>query len=120
MYYECYQELEKIVLNNLGKKKQLKLLKKEGGVKVLVPTRNLHEDKTILKIGARVLSILTSPKTLSSTWETYLNYQNQESSDIPRIQFDLFILALDFLYMVGAIKYEGDLLWGRINDRKNI
>lgn len=111
MYNECYIELEKIVIGNLKKKKRFRLLIGKGGAKVLTPTKNLHEDKTILKIGARILSFLTSPRTLSSTWEAYLNFQNQESDNVPRIQFDLFILALDFLYIVGAIEYEDDLLW---------
>ena len=111
MYNECYIELEKIISGNFIKKKQFRLLIGKEGVKVLTPTKNLHEDKTILKIGARILSFLTSPRTLSSTWEAYLNFQNQESNNVPRIQFDLFILALDFLYIVGAIEYEEDLLW---------
>ncbi|MEK3726600.1 ABC-three component system middle component 6 [Lysinibacillus sp. FSL W8-0953] len=111
MYNECYTELEKIVYGSLKKKRKFRVLIGKGGATVLTPTKNLHEDKAILKIGARILSFLTSPRTLSSTWEAYFNFQNQESNNVLRIQFDLFILALDFLYIVGAIEYEDDLLW---------
>lgn len=111
MYNQCYIQLENIINNNLGKEKRFRLLIGKGGSKVLTPTKNLHEDKTILKIGARILSFLTSPNTLSSTWEAYLSFQNREQSLGPRIQFDMFILALDFLYIIGAIEYKDDLLW---------
>lgn len=112
MYNEYYFiELEQLLNNKIKKKEQFKLLTGDGGNKVLTPTKNLHEDKSIIKIGARILSFLTSPRTLNSTWEAYLNFQNNESNNLPRIQFDLFILSLDFLYIVGAVEYKDDLLW---------
>ena len=111
MYSECYIELEKKIFNDYSKRKNFKLILGKGGAKMLTPTKNLHEDKTILKIGARILSFLTSPRTLSSTWEAYYDFQSKESNNVPRIQFDMYILALDFLYMIGAVEYEDDLLW---------
>lgn len=103
-----YKELEETIDNKA--KKNFILLPGNGGEKMLTPTKNLHEDKSILKIGARILSFLTFPRTLNSTWEAYMEFQNLESQNIPNIQFDTFILALDFLYMIGAIEYQGDLL----------
>lgn len=116
MYNDCYVELKKVINSNTKQIKQFKVLKGNGGAKLLTPTKNLHEDKTILKIGARILSFLASPRTLNSTWEAYLNFQNDGADKIPRIQFDLFILALDFLYIVGAIEYKDDLFWRKTND----
>lgn len=111
MYSECYKGLEKIAIRWINGKRNFVLLKGKGGDKMLTPTKNLHEDRTILKIGARILSFLTSPRTVSATWKKYLDFQNNGSVDTPRIQFDMFILALDFLFIVGAIEYEDDLLW---------
>ena len=103
-----YKELEEAIDTKINR--NFILLPGRGAGKMLTPTKNLHEDKAILKIGARILSFLTFPRTLSSTWEAYIEFQNQESLNIPNIQFDTFILALDFLYMIGAIEYQGDLL----------
>lgn len=103
-----YKELEETIDSKVSR--NFILLPERGGGKMLTPTKNLHEDKAILKIGARILSFLTFPRTLSSTWEAYTEFQNQESLNIPNIQFDTFILALDFLYMIGAIEYQEDLL----------
>jgi hypothetical protein len=109
VYIQNYNELELILLNKA--QRNFSLIIGRGGSKVLTPTKNLHEDKTIIKIGARVLSILTSPSSLSSIWESYLQVQKQDSNNILCIQFDTFILALDFLYMIGVIEYQDDLLW---------
>ncbi|MGE8015284.1 ABC-three component system middle component 6 [Bacillus mycoides] len=111
MFSECFKGLEEITIRGMDGKRDFVLLEKKGGDKMLTPTKNLHEDRTILKIGARILSFLTSPRTVSTTWKKYLDFQNNESVDTPRIQFDMFILALDFLYIIGAIEYEDDLLW---------
>lgn len=116
MYNQCYEELEKII--NV-KKQHLGLIVRKGGSVVLTPTKNLHEDKTIIKIGARILSILTSPKTVSSAWNAYMKIQEKETNNTIRIQFDTFILALDFLYMIGVIEYKDDLMWRVTNDKKD-
>ncbi|OBY76282.1 hypothetical protein BBG47_28165 [Paenibacillus sp. KS1] len=83
---------------------------------MLTPTKNLHEDKSIIKIGARILSILNSPHTVSSAWKSYIQVQERETNGKIRIQFDTFILAVDFLYIIGAIEYEDDLMWRVKND----
>lgn len=105
---EYCKELEETIDSKVSR--NFILLPERGGGKMLTPTKNLHEDKAILKIGARVLSILIFPRTLNSTWEAYSEFQNQESQSIPNIRFDTFILALDFLYMIGVIEYQNDLL----------
>ena len=90
MYNECYKELEQII-NVRAEKKNFSLIVNKGGSVVLTPTKNLHEDKTIIKIGARILSILTSPSTVSYAWNSYIQVQEQETNNTIRIQFDTFI-----------------------------
>ncbi|WP_339783466.1 ABC-three component system middle component 6 [Paenibacillus sp. FSL R7-0313] len=87
---------------------------------MLTPTKNLHEDKSIIKIGARILSILNSPHTVSSAWKSYVQIQEYETNGKIRIQFDNFILAIDFLYIIGAIEHGDDLMWRSKNDKKDI
>ncbi|MGM0714153.1 ABC-three component system middle component 6 [Brevibacillus parabrevis] len=120
MYNECYKELEQIINEHAVNKRSFTLIVKKGGSVVLTPTKNLHEDKTIIKIGARILSILTSPSTVSSAWNSYIQVQKKETNNTIRIQFDTFILALDFLYIIGAIEYEDDLMWRVKNDKENL
>jgi len=119
MYNECYRELEKII-NVSDTKKMFSLIVNKGGSVVLTPTKNLHEDKTIIKIGARILSILTSPSTVSYAWNSYIQVQERETNNTIRIQLDTFILALDFLYVIGAIEYEDDLMWRVKYDKENL
>ncbi len=116
MYNECYIELEQVIMKKSRYKSDIQLVNKEGGGIVLTPTKNLHEDKSIIKIGARILSILNSPRTISTAWKSYIQIQESDINGKIRIQFDTFILAIDFLYIIGAIEYEDDLMWRARND----
>lgn len=120
MYNECYMQLEEVIMQKNLSIKDLTLVKKEGSRIMLTPTKNLHEDKSIIKIGARILSILNSPHTVSSAWKSYVQIQEHETNGKIRIQFDNFILAIDFLYIIGAIEYGDDLMWRSKNDKKDI
>ncbi|MFD2692226.1 ABC-three component system middle component 6 [Sporolactobacillus shoreicorticis] len=81
---------------------------------MLVPTKNLHEDKSIIKIGARILLFMNSPQTVSSLWDQYKRFQ--EKNKCPNIKFDTFLLTLDFLYIVGAINQSKGILRRVRND----
>lgn len=83
---------------------------------MLTPTKNLHEDKSLIKIGARILLILNKPHTISSAWKSYIQVQGRDTNGSVKIQFDIFILAVDFLYIIGAIEYSEDMIWRVKND----
>ncbi len=69
----------------------------------LLPNKHVPTDRTLLGLGAMVLSRLDSPSTLSSLWEVV--------ADEPEIgSFHNFVLTLDYLYAIGAIDYERGLL----------
>jgi len=80
---------------------------------MLTPTKNLHEDKTLIKIGAKTLSFLSSPKSVNSLWNLYIDYQ-EGLANIPKINFDTFLLGLNFLFIIGAIDYRDDIIWRSI------
>lgn len=71
---------------------------------MLLPTKNLHEEKSLIKIGGRIIKFLEKPKTVSRIWNEYTCHQNE--NDLPTVTFDRFILAIDFLYMIGAIELD--------------
>ena len=85
----------------------------KGGNTMLTPTKNLHEDRTLIKVGAKIISLLTSPKSVNALWQSYLDFQ-EELANAPQITFDIFILGLDFLFMIGAIHHEDDIIWRNI------
>ena len=76
---------------------------------MILPTKRVSEDKALITIGARVIDLLDEPKTVSRLWEEYKKKYRKES-DL-RISYDWFVLALDFLYIVGAIdKINGQIM----------
>lgn len=75
---------------------------------MILPTKNLDQSRALIEVGGEILSLLTSPKTISSLWDYFKVYRvnNRKST----ITYDWFILALDFLYIIGAIEYNSGKL----------
>lgn len=63
---------------------------------MILPTKYLREDETLIGLGAVLLSNLTSEKTLSDLWEFAKKHPNIGN-------FERFILALDMLFIFGLI-----------------
>ncbi len=67
---------------------------------MILPTKHLPIDRSLLGIGAEVLQILEHPKTISRLWS---DLQLARGEDSRRLTFDWFVLSLDLLYTIGAI-----------------
>lgn len=80
--------------------------------RMLTPTKNIHEDQSIVKVGARILSFLSNPKTVNLLWKKYDSYQS-DLTNIPKITYDIFILGLNFLFIINAIEYRDGIIWRR-------
>lgn len=77
---------------------------------MILPSKHLPQDRALLTVGADVLAFLVYPKTVSALWEE-LNMQGAGLAAMPqRISYDWFLLALDFLYLIGAIELESGLV----------
>ena len=74
---------------------------------MILPTKYVSLDKSLLGAGAVVLSILARPMTTTAIWE-----QVKQSPEVGT--YVRFVLVLDFLYTVGAI----DLAEGLITKRE--
>ncbi len=83
-------------------------------IRVLLPNKYIHEERTIIKAGGRLISLLEDPMTVTQVWEKYKIIQDK--SQLPQVPFDLFILTLDFLYAIGAIEFKKGKLWRLKND----
>lgn len=67
---------------------------------MILPSKHLSQRKTLLWVGADLLRHLKKPMSVSDLWE---RVQADEQMDI---SFDWFVLALDVLYIVGAVDWD--------------
>ena len=70
---------------------------------MILPTKHVSLDKSLLGAGACVLSILTEPMTPTGIWE-----KAKHASEIG--SYGRFLLALDFLYAIRAIEMADGLI----------
>ncbi|CAM2005534.1 ABC-three component system middle component 6 [Acanthopleuribacter pedis] len=71
---------------------------------MILPSKHLSQDRALLTIGALILKTLQAPRTVSSLWESV-----SRARDF-RLPYDHFILALDLLFMMGAVRLEDGVL----------
>ena len=77
---------------------------------MLLPTKHIPEQRALLTVASDILGLLTSSKTTSRIWT---ELQLIRSSENDRLNFDWFVLALDFLYSINAIDVTEGLLHKR-------
>lgn len=76
---------------------------------MIIPTKGVRPDRSLLYIGGQILRDLDSPTTVSAAWEALANRRMTEGQD-STLAFDWFILALDLLYGLGAIELSDGLI----------
>jgi len=80
---------------------------------MILPAKHLKHDRALLGIGGEILAAIEDEYTVSELWE---HVQTRRSIQASPISFDWFILALSFLFAIGAINYEQGLI--SIGDRQ--
>jgi hypothetical protein len=70
---------------------------------MILPTKGLAVDRALLSAGAEILRRLDRPKTVSRLWE---QVRKRESSLLEALPYEWFLLALDLLYLLGAVDFE--------------
>lgn len=68
---------------------------------MILPAKHLGSDRALITLGAELLARLDRPKTVSALWHV-TRRANQASQAV--LTFDWFVLALDLLYVLGAIE----------------
>lgn len=77
---------------------------------MILPSKHLSQERALLTVGARILQHLDYPKTVSALWEEIaFPFENLSLSTFSQ-NYDGFVLALDLLYLTGAIEMEDGLL----------
>jgi hypothetical protein len=70
---------------------------------MILPTKHISTRNSLLGVSATILEHLNYPVTVTSLWDSV--------AKLPEIAtFERFILALDLLYMIGAIEMREGLL----------
>lgn len=76
---------------------------------MILPTRNLAPERSLLVIGAEVLSILDEPKTVTRVWDEFLKTRSRGTRRTP-VSYDWFVLSLDLLFIIGTVEFEAGRL----------
>jgi len=83
---------------------------------MILPNKHLQISESIIGLGAVVLKILEHPKTVDEIWQNYIKKYN-ESQDFPAYHnFDNMLLAINLLFMIGAVdtNQNGELYYANI------
>ena len=76
---------------------------------MILPSKHLPQDRALLTVGATILRQLSHPITVSALWEQMPRVVVEQKVSSP-MRYDGFVLALDFLFLVGAIELREGLL----------
>ena len=70
---------------------------------MILPTKHIPLDRSLLGTGAVLLQLLETPVTPTAAWE--------QAKHAPEVgTYGRFVLALDFLYAIGAIALVDGLI----------
>ena len=77
---------------------------------MILPTKRLSIDSSLLGVGADVLYLLDQPKTVSRIWEELKEVRRALNDRGERLTFEWFVLALDLLFLTDAVSLDEGLL----------
>jgi hypothetical protein len=75
---------------------------------MLMPTKHIKTENALIGVGAELLSLLDRDKTASRLF--YDLQGERHKNELATIHFDWFLLAVDFLFTVGAIRFDAGLI----------
>ena len=76
---------------------------------MILPTKHVQPERALIGVGAEILGALTKPMTVSRVWDEIRGSRILAKPRAP-LDYEWFVLALDFLYSIGAIGYESGTL----------
>ncbi len=80
---------------------------------MILPTKHLDQRRSLIHIGAEVLTLLAEPAPVTALWDRYKRSETGSWTGEAAVPFDWFVLALDLLYAIDAV----DLRDGRLAKR---
>ena len=73
-----------------------------------MPTKHIKNENALIGVGAEVLALLDRDKTVSRLFSDL--HEDRREKELSTIHFDWFLLAMDFLFSIGAIRFESGLI----------
>ncbi|WP_047984290.1 ABC-three component system middle component 6 [Ornithinibacillus californiensis] len=69
---------------------------------MILPQKHIKLSESLFGLGGFILGLLDTPKNVDRLWEDFI--ESVESNSFPtQHSFDNFILALDYLYIIGLL-----------------
>ena len=76
---------------------------------LLLPEKHVRASESLLGLGAVVLSILAlEPKNLDTVWNMIKDVECMKTKIHGSITLDRVILAIDFLFAIGAVSLNSE------------
>lgn len=72
---------------------------------MILPTKHLSPERSLLAISAQVVSILDESKTVSRLWEEFSETRSRADNRAP-VSYDWFVLSLNLLFILGAVEFR--------------
>lgn len=73
---------------------------------MILPQKHIRVSESIFGLGSVIIELINKPKTFDNLWNDFQKINNTKS--LPSLHsLDNFVMALTFLFIVGAIQ-EGD------------
>jgi hypothetical protein len=82
---------------------------------MILPSKHLSQDRALLTVGARILQKVSQPKTVSALWEELTAKRETTHNAVLPLSYDGFVLALDILFIIGAVGLKEGLLSRKIS-----
>ena len=76
---------------------------------MILPTKHIRTERALIGVGAEILALMQKPKTVSRLWDDLRARRSVDAPNAP-IDYNWFVLALDLLFMLGAIKIDSGVL----------
>lgn len=73
-----------------------------------MPTKHIKTENALIGVGAEVLVLMDRDKTVSRLFSDL--QEDRRQNELSTIHFDWFLLAMDFLFSIGAIRFESGLI----------
>lgn len=76
---------------------------------MILPAKHVRANRALIGVGGEILHLLREPMTISRLWDQFRSLRTAESARAP-VDYRWFILSLDFLFIIGAVRITRGVL----------
>ncbi|WP_050053501.1 ABC-three component system middle component 6 [Pseudarthrobacter siccitolerans] len=77
---------------------------------MITPTKGIAPQRALLSVSAQISLVLVEPMTVTQTWAALKSWRTKNAND-SALSYSWFILGLDMLYALGALRLESGLIY---------